>query len=841
MIEPEDPESVDEENGGSDVDGAGVPWCLPGQAVEEVETEEEEIVLSQDEVKMSASEVELEALTIWCPDCGQELNILREHLGMQGVCLNCSLPIVASMRPDESGSMRVHARRVFLEEESSTEDESPAEVLELDLLEVSGENEEGGALLVSEEEDQELSESNEEEVIGDESVESPSEEESESPESNVSVWSVAGAVLGEGVDPLLTEGENYGDALGDASDDEGEADEESPLEGIPVPSWMKKSLQTEEDQESAAEEEGEAEEEDEFESEEGAGEQEGDEPDMETEESEGDAVGDAPDDEGEAGEESQPEEIPVPSWMKKDLQTEEDQESAAGEAEEEKLESEEETGEKEGDEPDMETEEDEESEGDKDAGADADADAGPSWAKGGNPWDALGLSEQKPGEDPEDPEDEDDEQESAENEGEDDGDDGDLEDEDDEDDEDEESLGSDGGEYDSDGEDAAERGEGDNEAADEDEEALLLEEQKESRLSLVIAAVIILVVGGGATALVLKPDLIGGKSSSKSKVIVEKQVKSADKNKADKLALAKSKEKLGSEKETKGSAEDSSKTKPSKAEKIKVAREEPKAVERPEGQDAKKVSLVDGKKDAEVEPKPEMATARAEIHDDVALRMHQEGERAIRRFYKAGSIEERSAFVLEPDGAVQSMRAFYKKPDQLPTLRYVEFKGKVSDPTSGFRFGVFDVHEKENEESHRWCVVEIEPGQYALDWGLYEQLEASTLIAYLAKSQASAKKFRFLMKLGDTISAIDSPWDEEAVKVYLQLPLASSGGEAILLKKSAAEKLGILGELGNGKMKIGQVELEWVSGDKDPGSKVPTITKLEGWGAWSKIKMRGLN
>ena len=283
---------------------------------------------------------------------------------------------------------------------------------------------------------------------------------------------------------------------------------------------------------------------------------------------------------------------------------------------------------------------------------------------------------------------------------------------------------------------------------------------------------------------------------------------------------------------------------------MKLATAKPKADKGPDVKD-KAVDLPPGKKpdtspvkkpDTNTEPKPKMATARAEIDDDAALRMHQEGERTIRRFYRARSVEERSAFVLNPNKVMKSMRSFYAKSGQLPTIRYLEFKGKLQDPTSGLRFGVFDVHEKENEESHRWCVVEIEPGQYVLDWGFYEQLEGSTLVSYLSKVQCAAKKFRFLMKLGDSVSAVDSPWDEEAVKVYLQLPLAGGGGgETILLKKSAAENFGILEELADGQMKIGQVELNWVGSEKDPGSKVPTITGLDGWGAWAKAKMRGLN
>ncbi|MFK5924827.1 MAG: hypothetical protein QM496_21830, partial [Verrucomicrobiota bacterium] len=630
---------------------------------------------------------------------------------------------------------------------------------------------------------------------------------------------------------IVTEGEDEAEQEVDSDSDWdlnlGESGGEDPGSGeIPVPSWMKDSEQDEEgddgerdgeksdagdlaeELEKEAEQEGPSQpalipsglkssgddEQDETEKEEEGEDAESEEP-VEAEE------GEESDDDDlveELEQEEKSQAVPIPSWMKG---SDDDAQGEDGKEDEEA---------KDGD--------------------------GPSWAKGGNPWDALGLSEKK---------EEDDSLDAGESEGGDQA----VQDDEEKDGAEHEPALQLGGDADEANNQEGEVGKRDEQLDSDDaepgtDEETSQQEEKESRMGLIMAAVIILVVGGGALALILNPDLIGGKSSpktSKDKQVVEKPIEAdeaAEKEKADKLAAAKLKEKAAKQ-AAEAKAEADKKTEEDKG--MKVAGDEPKAVERPQGQQVKKVEIEQEKAKSDSKPQPKMATARPDIHDEVALRVHQEGERAIRRFYRTPSVEERSAFVLQPDRALPSMRVFYGKTEKLPTLRYVEFRGKVKDPTSGYRFGIFDVHEKENEKSHRWCVVEIEPGQYALDWGLYEQLESSTLVAYLAKVQDAPKKFRFLMKLGDVVSVMDSPWNEEAIKVYLKLPAAGgAGGEVILVKKSAAEKFGMLEELANGRMKIGQVELNWVPGDKDPGSKVPTITELEGWGAWKKIKMRGL-
>ena len=453
-----------------------------------------------------------------------------------------------------------------------------------------------------------------------------------------------------------------------------------------------------------------------------------------------------------------PSEIPVLAWMKKSLEAEDKSEETVAGGEQ----------------------------SDAEEATSTDEDAGPSWAAGGNPWNALGLTEKAA-------------------------------------DEVSVEVNNESGNGDASKQELPSLDFLDDEEPEPEEEPEeVFQEQKESRLSLIIAVVIIIVVGGGGLMAYLMRDT----GSPGDKAAIEKVAQTSKSNEDEKKApeIVEKTEPIPTSSEK-------------SANEGEVAATDSKAIERPAG------SSIDSKASAaNTGPKPEMATARVDVSDEVAVRMHQEGERAIRRFYRARSVEERSAFVVNPGQVMSSMRKFYDKLGKLPTIRYLEFKGKLHDPTSGFRFGVFDVHEKENEKSHRWCVVEIEPSQYALDWGFYEQLEGSSLITYLAKAQSSSKRFRFLMKLGETISAIDSPWDETAVQVHLQLPLAGGGGaETILLKKTDAENFGVLKELADGQMKIGRVKLDWIDSDKDPGSKVPTITELEGWGAWSKPKLRGLN
>lgn len=747
--EAEESQSREAESDGNPVGGMGVPWYLPseedGGEDEEFASAETGEVAIPEEAGDPVEEVQ-EILRVWCPECGQELNILREHLGMQGICLNCNLPIVARMSPDDDGSMRVVAAMVAASDESEAGGGDLAAVSSPewgeDPEELSGQptDETGESIQVED---------------GDETGVLPGAGEE-------------ATSLGDSAEEELKPWEEELAPSDDEPDGDGSAEEES-------------EEKTGDDEPDSRELEGEGDPADELEEKESGADEAGDVDSSESDES----------DEGDEGDEGE-------------LGGPDDPDGAAAE----------EAG----------------------TSGEGDTDSGPSWAKGGNPWDALGLEERK----------EEGSLEGQEEAGDGKGDGG--------GDSQKGLQGGDGSKPDEedledldliDGETAVPKagsgkGQGDldgdsNEDLDGESD---VQEQEDSRLGLMVAVVIILIVGGGGLTLYLKPDLIRGSSKAGDKAPAGELAKS---DKSDKPEESEKTDKAGSGGTT-GIADQAGKKDKADGGKTKLASGEPKAIKRPDGKGNQPDSVTGKKPVAKAEPKPEMARARANVDDEVALRMHQEGERAIRSFYRAQSIEERSAFVLDPGRAVESMRSFYEKLGKLPTIRYLEFKGKILDPTSGLRFGVFDVHEKENEKSHRWIVVEVEPGQYALDWGLYEQLENSTLVSYLAKEQRAPKEFRLLMKLGDRVSAVDNPWDEDAVKVYLQLPSAGNvEGEVVLLRKSVAEKLGILDGLGDGKIRIGRLTLDWIVSDKDPGSKAPTITGFEGWGAWSQTKMRGLN
>lgn len=719
MSEPGNSKPEDKENGGSGAGKPDVPWAdQAGSSSEKSDSaKQEEAEDSQQRASNSKEGAAAAAgfLRVWCPKCEQEMNISREHMGMQGLCPKCDLPIVAKMVPKETGGMKVVAAEVLI-------------------------------------------------------------------------------------------------AKGDS----------------PVPSWMKRSL--------------------------------GGETEENTSGQEGDPSGSAQNGEAEKVKvgkivvekteaEKAGDEKAKAEKLKADIRAEMLKVEAAKSSESENAKTEEKkVG---SDKADYESTSKDDEAGDK-----------PSWAEGGNPWNALGLSEQKTDESADKEEGKQEKEEGK-----------------------QEKEVKAGEPVDLEEKDSEEYSAGEEELEGEPED------EKESRLSLIAAVVIIVVVAGGGLIAYLNRDKESGndqaaiekvaantntnsnksgdasggdkpainkaannsssgesvKTNGGDKPAIEKAVANSNKPGGEKVAGKVKDEGLGSTAlgggQEKVPGDDSNKSKQSNGSDMKTAAINSGTDKGKSEKDKESNAVAAGNPEVEkAEPKPRMATARASVNDDISLRIHQEGERAIRRFYRARSVEERSAFVVNPDRAMKSMRSFYEKLGQLPTIRYLEFIGMLQDPTSGLRFGVFDVHEKENEDSHRWCVVEIEPSQYALDWGFYEQLEGSTLMPYLSKAQDSPKNFRFLMKLGESVSAVDSPWDEESVKVFLQLPLAGGGGgEAILMKKSDAKEYGILKELADGQMKIGQVELNWISSDKDPGSKVPTITGVYGWGAWTKPKMRGLN
>lgn len=223
---------------------------------------------------------------------------------------------------------------------------------------------------------------------------------------------------------------------------------------------------------------------------------------------------------------------------------------------------------------------------------------------------------------------------------------------------------------------------------------------------------------------------------------------------------------------------------------------------------------------------------------DLALQklLKQEGERVIHRFYGASTVEEKLAFVVDPEEARPDMEKFFAEREGVASIRSILFRGGTRDLETGYYYGVFDVIENENDVPHRWCVVDAGTGLYQVDWILYRQIVASELGSFLVNpsSEGVPKSFHMLVKLGGNVSADDSPWFEEAVSVELQVPLISSAWYPVLMKKPLAESRGLTTKLMDGKMVIAVVEVAWIPGDKDPGKTTPAITAIKRWGAWGR-------
>ncbi len=216
--------------------------------------------------------------------------------------------------------------------------------------------------------------------------------------------------------------------------------------------------------------------------------------------------------------------------------------------------------------------------------------------------------------------------------------------------------------------------------------------------------------------------------------------------------------------------------------------------------------------------------------------LRQDGERVIRRFYKASTVAEKLAFVVDPEEAGPDLERYFASREGGASIRSILFRGGTRDLETGYYYGVFDVMENENDVPHRWCVVDAGTGLYQLDWILHRQIVASELGAFLVNPspEEGARTFHMLLKLGEPLSADDSPWFDGAVSVELQVPLISSAWYPVLMKKPLAGSTGLSTKLMGGKMVIAVIEVAWIPGDKDSGKSIPAITGIKRWGAWKR-------
>jgi hypothetical protein len=156
----------------------------------------------------------------------------------------------------------------------------------------------------------------------------------------------------------------------------------------------------------------------------------------------------------------------------------------------------------------------------------------------------------------------------------------------------------------------------------------------------------------------------------------------------------------------------------------------------------------------------------------------------------------------------------------------------MRDASSGRWFGVFDVHEDQNEELHRWCLVQIEPGTLKIDWGLYQQLIDRSLERFLSDPASPPKVFRALINLGEPVVGAENPWGVRAVELFLRTPLDTAKARRIVLPQSECDRQGLAENLIANHARIAELELTWIPGASDPSQRFPSVTGVFSWGAW---------
>ncbi|MCB1061290.1 MAG: hypothetical protein KDN20_00040 [Verrucomicrobiae bacterium] len=232
---------------------------------------------------------------------------------------------------------------------------------------------------------------------------------------------------------------------------------------------------------------------------------------------------------------------------------------------------------------------------------------------------------------------------------------------------------------------------------------------------------------------------------------------------------------------------------------------------------------------------PTPAEAKAQEVDPgekMAAILEPVGEEVIKGFYSTSSIDGRAAYVLDQEANQPRMEAYYRRYQNPPTLRSVSFRGPMRDAASGRWFGVFDVRENENEEVHRWCVVQVRPGEMKLDWVIYQQLIDGSLDRFLADPAAPAKSFNLVIRRGEEAPSDENPWSGTTWEIYVQPPLDTAQPRVLLVRDSDFQRLGLDNALIGGNARIGRVELGWTPSEIEPLTRVPTVTKVLGWGAW---------
>ena len=214
------------------------------------------------------------------------------------------------------------------------------------------------------------------------------------------------------------------------------------------------------------------------------------------------------------------------------------------------------------------------------------------------------------------------------------------------------------------------------------------------------------------------------------------------------------------------------------------------------------------------------------------------GEQVLKDFYNARTAEEKLTFIFNANKVSTEIEDAYPSPVDAPTIRSMEFKGRLVDSGTQRPFGVFDVRENENGDRHRWCVPEVSSGKFKVDWGLYRQLANDELTRFLADPGSEPTELRLLLRRVAEVAAEDSPWNEASLEMLVLMPLDDGSPSKILMKRSTHDELGLNRDLGDGMARVGNFQLEWVAGGADgegstDGVASATIVAINNWGAWS--------
>jgi hypothetical protein len=207
------------------------------------------------------------------------------------------------------------------------------------------------------------------------------------------------------------------------------------------------------------------------------------------------------------------------------------------------------------------------------------------------------------------------------------------------------------------------------------------------------------------------------------------------------------------------------------------------------------------------------------------------GEQVLKDFYGARTAEEKLTFILDPNESASEIEDAYPSPVDAPTIRSMEFKGRLVDSGTQRAFAVFDVRENENGDRHRWCIPEVRSGEFKIDWGLYRQLANDELTRFLADPDSAPTKLRLLLRRGAEVAAEESPWKEPALEMAVLMPLDDGSPSKILMKRSTHDELGLNRDLGDGMARLGNFQLEWLANGSD-GEATATIAGIKNWGAW---------